>query len=226
MASVTAFSPELSAEASALSGPVLEQSAGQPAGQLIVFTGPSGVGKGTLLRRLLADHPDLLVSVSATTRAPRPGEVHGQHYYFLSRAEFEQMIQQGQLLEWAEFAGNFYGTPIRPLAEQVQNGRRVILEIELEGARQVRQTFPSALQIFVLPPSLEVLESRLRRRDQDSDSAIAKRLARAQVEIAAATEFDVQIVNDNLETALAKLESALFEEIPSPEAPETPSVPQ
>ncbi|MEO0758747.1 MAG: guanylate kinase [Cyanobacteria bacterium J06648_16] len=226
MASVTAFSPELSAEASALSGPVLEQSAGQPAGQLIVFTGPSGVGKGTLLRRLLADHPDLLVSVSATTRAPRPGEVHGQHYYFLSRAEFEQMIQQGQLLEWAEFAGNFYGTPIRPLAEQVQNGRRVILEIELEGARQVRQTFPSALQIFVLPPSLEVLESRLRRRDQDSDSAIAKRLARAQVEIAAATEFDVQIVNDNLETALAKLESALFEESPSPQAPETPSAPQ
>ncbi len=188
-----------------------QQTMGHPTGQLIVFTGPSGVGKGTLLRRLLAKHPDLSVSVSATTRAPRSGEVDGQHYYFVDRGRFEQMIRQGQLLEWAEFAGNLYGTPIRPLAEQVQNGRRVILEIELEGARQVRQTFPSALQIFVLPPSLAALEDRLRQRDQDTEGAIAKRLARAQVEIAAATEFDVQIVNDDLETALAQLEATLFE---------------
>ncbi|MEO0541444.1 MAG: guanylate kinase [Cyanobacteria bacterium P01_A01_bin.105] len=190
---------------------VVHQFTEHPTGQLIVFTGPSGVGKGTLLRRLLSAHPDLSVSISATTRASRPGEVDGQHYYFLDRSQFEQMIHQGQFLEWAEFAGNLYGTPIRPLAEQVQAGRRVILEIELEGARQVRQTFSSALQIFVLPPSLEALESRLRQRNQDTDGAIAERLARARVEIAAAAEFDVQIVNDDLETALAQLEATLFE---------------
>ncbi|MEO1590452.1 MAG: guanylate kinase [Cyanobacteria bacterium J06632_22] len=210
MASLTASSTAFSTSAGTdpVAGGTL--STGHPTGQLIVFTGPSGVGKGTLLRRLLAKHPDLSVSVSATTRAPRPGEVEGQHYYFVQRDQFEQMIRQGQLLEWAEFASNLYGTPIRPLAEQIQNGRRIILEIELDGARQVRQTFPSALQIFVLPPSLDVLENRLRQRDQDSDSAIAKRLARAQVEIAAAAEFDLQIVNDDLEKALAQLEAALF----------------
>ncbi|NEP15792.1 MAG: guanylate kinase [Leptolyngbya sp. SIO4C1] len=183
-------------------------------GRLIVFTGPSGVGKGTLLRQLLARHPSLRVSVSATTRSPRSGEVEGQDYYFVEREAFQQMVERGELLEWAEFAGNFYGTPAQPLAQQIALGQRVILEIELEGARQVRQTFPEALQIFVLPPSLEALEQRIRQRGQDAEAAIAKRLARAQVEIAAASEFDVQIVNDDLESALQQLEATLFAEEP------------
>ncbi|WP_322744935.1 guanylate kinase [Leptolyngbya ectocarpi] len=179
-------------------------------GQLIVFTGPSGVGKGTLLHRLLEHHPDIQLSISATTRQPRPGEVHGQHYYFVSRAEFETMVEQGQLLEWAEFAGNYYGTPRQPLDALMAEGHVVILEIELDGARQVRQSLPTARQIFVLPPSVAELEVRIRERGQDSEAAIAKRLARAQVEIAAADEFDIQIINDDLDRALIELEQAVF----------------
>lgn len=194
-------------------------------GQLIVFTGPSGVGKGTLLRQLLQRYPDIQLSVSATTRQPRPGETHGEHYYFVSRPEFDAMVQNGELLEWAEFAGNCYGTPRQPLDEMISRGAVVILEIELEGARQVRQTRPEAPQIFVMPPSLEELENRIRHRGQDSEAAIAKRLARAQVEIDAATEFDIQIVNDDLERALQELELIVFtppsKAVPQPSQPET-----
>ena len=196
-------------------------------GQLIVFTGPSGVGKGTLLRQLLKRHPEIQLSISATTRQPRPGEEHGKHYYFVSPPEFDVMVQQGQLLEWAEFAGNCYGTPRQPLEVMVSRGSVVILEIELEGARQVRQTLPEAPQIFVLPPSLEELETRIRSRGQDSDAAIAKRLARAKIEIEAATEFDIQIVNDDLERALLEIERAVFTPLMSKEAhPPSPQATQ
>lgn len=194
-------------------------------GQLIVFTGPSGVGKGTLLHRLLERHPDIQLSISATTRQPRAGEEHGKHYYFVTRSEFESMVQQDQLLEWAEFAGNYYGTPRQPLDAMISRGHVVILEIELEGARQVRHTVPTAQQIFVLPPSLEELETRIRGRGQDSDTAIAKRLARAQIEIAAADEFDTQIINDDLERALSDLEKAIFTRPHSTAAP-LPSPPE
>lgn len=187
----------------------LEVSAPQM-GRLIVFTGPSGVGKGTLLHALCDRYPLLQLSVSATTRSPRPGEIAGKDYTFVSRAEFETLIAQGDLLEWAEFAGNYYGTPKGPLLEQIRTGQWVILEIELEGARQVRQSFPSALQVFLLPPSLAELEHRLRQRGQDSDAAIARRLARAQEEIAAASEFDAQIVNDELDNALYQIEQVIF----------------
>lgn len=182
----------------------------QPTGQLFVFTGPSGVGKGTLLHRLLAAHPDIQLSISATTRQPREGEDHGKHYYFLSRAEFETMVEQGQFLEWAEFAGNLYGTPRQPLEAMLDRGHTVILEIELEGARQVRTTLPAAPQIFVLPPSVQELEARIRQRGQDSEAAIAKRLTRAEVEIASADEFDIQIINDDLDRALLELEKIVF----------------
>jgi guanylate kinase len=180
------------------------------AGKLVVFTGPSGVGKGTLLRSLLRRHPDLYFSISVTTRAPRPGEVDGQHYYFATRPQFDQMVAAGELLEWAEFAGNCYGTPRRPVEQQIQQGRWVVLEIELEGARQIRQTFPDALRIFILPPSLRELENRLRDRAQDSEQAILRRLKRAETELEAADEFDFQVINDNLEKALDRLEATLF----------------
>ncbi|MEB3294499.1 MAG: guanylate kinase [Synechococcales bacterium] len=178
-------------------------------GRLIVLTGPSGVGKGTLLKALLLKHPELQVSLSATTRSPRPGELHGVNYYFLSRPEFERMVAQGEFLEWAEFAGNCYGTPRKVVEEKLAKGEQIILEIELEGARQVRKTFPSAYKIFIMPPSLAALEARIRGRAQDSEEAIARRLERARAEIAASPEFDVQILNDDFEEAVRKLEAEL-----------------
>ncbi|HBB32256.1 MAG TPA: guanylate kinase [Cyanobacteria bacterium UBA8803] len=179
------------------------------AGRLIVLTGPSGVGKGTLLQLLLQRHPELYLSISATTRSPRPGEVDGQHYYFVSRARFEAMVAGGELLEWAEYAGNYYGTPRAAVEEKIRLGQSVILEIEVVGARQIHQTFPSALRIFILPPNLAELEQRIRDRGQDSEEAIARRLDRAKAEIDAADEFDLQIVNDNLKDALKKIEVAI-----------------
>lgn len=178
-------------------------------GQLIVLTGPSGVGKGTLVKALLQRNPNLCLSVSATTRSPRPGEVHGQHYWFLERAEFETKVEQGDFLEWAEYAGNCYGTLSSTVDEQVAQGRTVLLEIELVGARAVKAVLPQAKRIFILPPSLAELERRLRDRATDNEAAIAKRLDHAQAEIAAAPEFDVQIVNDDLETALAEIEAVI-----------------
>ncbi|MBD2459615.1 guanylate kinase [Oscillatoria sp. FACHB-1407] len=179
-------------------------------GRLIVLTGPSGVGKGTLMRSLLRRHPELYFSVSVTTRSPRPGEINGKHYYFTSREDFERMVAQGELLEWAEFAGNCYGTPRQAVEQHIRKGEWVVLEIELQGARQIRQNFPEAFQIFILPPSLTELEFRLRGRGQDSEEAIARRLNHAKAEIAAADEFDIQIVNDDLDKALEQIEMALF----------------
>ncbi|ABA21098.1 guanylate kinase [Trichormus variabilis ATCC 29413] len=179
-------------------------------GKLIVLTGPSGVGKGTLMRSLLQRHPELYYSVSATTRAPRPGEVNGESYYFISRNKFEELLAQGEFLESAEFAGNYYGTPREAVLNQIQSGKLVVLEIELAGARQIRASFPEALSIFILPPSFEELEKRIRGRGQDSEEAIARRLQRATEEIQAADEFDIQIVNDDFEAALQAIEVALF----------------
>ncbi|MBF1987898.1 guanylate kinase [Fischerella thermalis] len=179
-------------------------------GKLIVLTGPSGVGKGTLMRSLLARHPELYYSVSATTRSPRPGEIDGKDYYFISRSKFEQLVAAGEFLEWAEFAGNYYGTPREPVINQICSGKLVLLEIELEGARQIRRSFPEALSIFILPPSFSELEKRIRTRAQDSEEAIARRLRRAQDEINAADEFDIQIVNDDFETTLKSIEATLF----------------
>ncbi len=178
-------------------------------GRLIVLTGPSGVGKGTLLKHLCQRHPDLQVSVSLTTRTPRPGEIPGQSYIFVSREEFQAAIQAGELLEWAEYAGNYYGTPRQPVAQALQQGKWVILEIEVVGARQIRQNFPEAHLVFICPPTGETLAQRLRQRGQDSETAIQKRLARAKEELAAAPEFDAQVVNDDLAQAIHELEGHL-----------------
>ena len=178
-------------------------------GKLVVITGPSGVGKGTLVKYLLTRHSQLYLSISATTRQPRPGEVNGKDYYFLTRTEFEDMIDQQQLLEWAEYAGNYYGTPRSPVEKQIEQGKTVILEIEVVGARQVKKSFADALLLFILPPSVTELENRLKGRDTDSAEAISKRLAKAKEEIAASEEFDYQIINDDLDLALAEIEQII-----------------
>jgi guanylate kinase len=181
-------------------------SGSSPPGRLLLITGPSGVGKGTLVTRLRESHPDLWLSVSATTRAPRAGEEEGRHYFFLDRAAFERQVATGGFLEWAEFAGNLYGTPRAAVQERLEAGRTVLLEIELEGARQVRRSFPAGFQVLLRPPSFEELERRIRGRGTDSEEAIARRLARAREELAAEAEFDAVVVNDDLERALVDLE--------------------
>ena len=178
-------------------------------GTLTVITGPSGVGKGTLVQRLLARHPSIWLSVSATTRAPREGECEGESYFFHSRDRFDALVKEGGLLEWAEFAGNCYGTPRAPVEQRLQEGRPVLLEIELEGARQVRRSFPEAVQIFLAPPSFEELERRIRGRGTDAEEAIQRRLLRAREELSAQGEFDAVVVNADLEQALMKLEGLM-----------------
>ncbi|MGY6531008.1 MAG: guanylate kinase [Cyanobacterium sp.] len=180
-------------------------------GKLFVITGPSGVGKGTLVRSLLEAHPEIFVSISATTRPPRTGEVEGKDYYFLTPTQFESMIEEQNLLEWAQYAGNYYGTPKHPVLEQINQGKIVILEIELLGARQVKENFPQGELIFILPPSEEELERRLKGRGSDSAEAIKKRLARAKEEMVAQDEFDHKIVNDQLERAIAQLEKIIMD---------------
>lgn len=176
---------------------------------LTVLTGPSGVGKGTLVQLLRQRHPQLWLSVSATTRAPRPGEQEGVHYFFHSPASFEALVEGGGLLEWARFAGNGYGTPRAAVQERLARGIPVLLEIELEGARQVRRHCPEAFQVFVRPPSLEELERRIRGRGTDSEEAIVRRLARAEEELTAEPEFDAVVVNRELPQAVAELEQLM-----------------
>jgi guanylate kinase len=167
-----------------------------------VITGPSGVGKGTLIWRLLERCPDLRLAVSATTREPRAGEVDGRDYHFLEPADFEQRVRRGEFVEHAEYAGNRYGT-LRSELERPAAG--VVLEIDVQGARQVRQSLPEAVQVFIAPPSVEDLEQRLRARASDSPEQITRRLQVAPGEISAREEFSHVVVNDDLDTALREL---------------------
>ncbi|GAA1991904.1 guanylate kinase [Catenulispora subtropica] len=172
---------------------------------LTVLSGPSGVGKTTLAAQVREAHPEVWLSVSATTRTPRPGEIDGVHYFFYDRPMFEDLIAKGEFLEHAEYAGNLYGTPRQPVEERLDSGQPVLLEIELQGARQIRTTMPEARLVFLAPPSWEVLEQRLRGRGTEPEDVIAKRLATGRTELAAESEFDVTIVNTTVEEAAAEL---------------------
>ena len=170
-------------------------------GRLIVVSGPSGAGKSTLIKAALDAVPELAYSVSATTRDPRPGEVDGRDYVFLSREEFERWIEEGRFLEWAEYSENLYGTLEQKVEELLQTGRSVILEIELQGARQVRTKRPDAAMVFVRAPSLDETRRRLAGRATETEEALETRLATAVEEVAARDEFDYEVVNDDRERA-------------------------
>jgi len=175
------------------------------AGRLLVVSGPSGTGKSSIVKELL-EQLGIEFSVSATTRLPRPGERHGVHYNFVSRRDFESMIEDDELLEWAEYNNRFYGTPAAPVEEALADGRDILLDIEIQGVRQVREKKPDAITYFIAPPSLEELERRLRRRGDTSEEDIEDRLeiARSQME-EAEDLFDHILVNDNLEQAIEEM---------------------
>src|SRR5690606_38043025 len=174
--------------------------AGRPApSRLVVLAGPTAVGKGTVSRHIREQYPDVLLSVSATTRPPRPGEVHGEHYYFVSDAEFDAMIERGEFLEYATVHNRSrYGTPRPPIDKALAEGKSVLLEIDLQGARSVRERMPEALLVFLLPPTWEELVRRLIGRGTESPEEQARRLETAKVELAAQDEFDVKVVNHDV----------------------------
>ncbi len=166
---------------------------------LLVLVGPAGVGKGSLVKEILRKHDDFRLSVSATTRSPRPGEIDGVHYHFVKREDFEKMISQGEFLEWAEVHGSdLYGTLRSEVELAEENNLHVVLEIDLQGARQIRGKAEDMTSIFILPPSVEELEQRLRGRGTETEAQIQTRLKTAKSELAAASEFDFQIINDDL----------------------------
>lgn len=174
-------------------------------GNLFVVSGPSGAGKGTLLSQVIERIPDAWVSVSATTRSPRPGEIEGVHYFFLDTDEFKSLVEQDGFLEWAQVHDNFYGTLKKSVVDHMNAGDQVILEIDVQGALQVRKALPEAHLVFIEPPSLEELERRLRQRGTETDDVISSRMKTAEVELAQKMEYDVQVVNDDLERAVDEL---------------------
>lgn len=180
-------------------------------GALFIISAPSGAGKTTICRKLLARRKDLRYSVSCTTRAPRPGEKDGRHYFFLSREEFKRKIAHHELLEWAMVHDEYYGTPRRFIEDSLQRGLDVIMAIDVQGARSVKRKHPAAVRIFVLPPSFETLKARLAQRREAHESA-AKRLANSRGELAAAKDYDFVVVNDDLEKAVSQISSILTAE--------------
>jgi guanylate kinase len=181
-------------------------------GTLFVLTGPSGAGKGTLLSRVLPQLKSLFLSVSATTRAPRPGEEDGIHYYFLSREQFEEKVHSDEFLEHAQFSGNYYGTPSEPIDNHLCRGEDVVLEIEVQGAMQIREKRPDAVMIFVAPPDFETLEARLRGRQTEAEDAIALRLQTAKNELRQINRFDYLVINDDLNRAEEELKAVFLAE--------------
>lgn len=182
-------------------------------GALFVVTGASGTGKTTLVREALARVPDVGWSVSMTTRPPRAGEKHGFDYYFVSQTEFDEALLRGDLLEWAQVYGNRYGTPRQPVLDALSSGHSILLEIDAQGAAQVHAALPEAVLIFVLPPSLDAIEARLRARSTDSEEVIARRVADAKLQLAECGHFDYLIVNEDLASAHDQFQAVLISEL-------------
>ena len=178
-------------------------------GILIVISGPSGAGKGTICKALLEKRDDLYLSVSATTREPRKGEVHGVNYYFKTKEEFIEKVKENDFLEWAEVYGNFYGTPRKYVEEQLAAGKNVMLEIDPQGAKSVKLTMPDAVLVFVMPPSYKELERRIRGRATETEEQIVKRLSCAVSEINTLAAYDYVIINDDIDVAVESLKSII-----------------
>lgn len=166
-------------------------------GILFIISGPAGSGKGTVVRQIIDTHSDIGLSISATTRAPRPGELDGVHYHFITKEQFERLISDGEVLEYTTYCDNYYGTPVRAVTDALEAGKDIILEIEVDGAMQVKRKFEDAVAIMLTPPDLETLEGRLRSRGTETDEVIKRRLARAREEIAILPEYDYSVVNEN-----------------------------
>lgn len=181
-------------------------------GLLLVVSAPSAGGKGTILKELFQRDKNLRMSVSATTRQPRPGEAHGEHYYFIDRDEFQQMIDSGSMLEYAEYVGNLYGTPRGPVDQWLEEGHDVVLEIEVQGGAQIKKIMPDCVSIFIAPPSMEVLEKRLRGRGTEEEDTIRKRLDTARRELAQVGHYDYVVVNDQLEDAVDDMQAIIRSE--------------
>ncbi len=181
----------------------------QKKGKLFVISGSSGVGKGTLLKKLIEKNPKLEVSISATTRQPRPGEIDGVNYFFTDKNEFLKEVENGDFLEWAEFNGNYYGTKQAWVERNLNKGRNLILEIETKGALQIKNKMPDSVLIFIMPPSIEELEHRLRGRNTEDEKTIQGRLHEVRREIECSKNYDYTIVNDDLEKALIELEKVI-----------------
>ena len=184
-------------------------------GTLFVISGPSGVGKGTLVGMLRGKKPEISLSVSATTRQPRPGEVDGTHYFFLTKEDFKNRVDAGEFLEWAEFSGNCYGTNKKFVEKSLNKGKNIILEIDVCGALQVKNKMPEAVLIFIEPPSMEALKSRLFKRNTESEEEVQNRINIVKSEIEKKHEFNHVMVNDNLEEAYNTLENIILKEINS-----------
>lgn len=174
-------------------------------GCLIIFSGPSGAGKDTILSKVMAKKDNLKLSISHTTRVPRENEVNGKSYYFVSEKEFMEMVKNGEMLEYAKYCGNYYGTSVVKVKDELEKGNDVILEIEVQGAEQVMKKIPEALSIFVLPPSLDELKIRLKNRGTDSDEVINRRVKEAENEIALAHNYDYVIINDDIEKSVEQV---------------------